>query len=136
MWRQQLAGDDPAEQRIVRALDAWATYVQEHPYAPRMFFTETTGDPAIEAIHHEVQAQAIGALGVILGRAAGGDGRSALGDRQAHEMAAEVMRAGLVGLAIWWSDHPEVPREQIVATAVNVLWIGMERVRGGESWPA
>jgi hypothetical protein len=99
-----------------------------------MFFTETTGDPAIEAIHHEVQAQAIGALGVILGRAAGGDGRSALGDRQAHEMAAEVMRAGLVGLAIWWSDHPEVPREQIVATAVNVLWIGVERLRRGEIW--
>jgi AcrR family transcriptional regulator len=134
MWREHLAGDDPAEQRVSRAFDAWARYVQEHPYAPRMFFTETTGDPAIEAIHREVQVQAITALGVILGHEAGGDGRSPLGDQRAHEMAAEVMRAGLVGLAIWWSDHPEVPREQIVATAVNVLWIGMERVRRGEIW--
>jgi AcrR family transcriptional regulator len=134
MWRENLAGGDPAEQRIPRAFDAWARYVQEHPYAPRMFFTETTGDPAIEAIHRDVQAQAITALGVILGREAGRDGRSPLGDQQAHEMAAEVMRAGLVGLAIWWSDHTEVPREQIVATAVNVLWIGIERVRRGESW--
>jgi hypothetical protein len=51
-------------------------------------------------------------------------------------MAAELMRAGLAGLAIWWNDHPEVPREQIVATAINVLWIGLERVRRGEAWTA
>jgi hypothetical protein len=44
------------------------------------------------------------------------------------------MRAGLTGLAVWWLDHPEVPREQIVATAVNVIWIGFERVRAGERW--
>jgi hypothetical protein len=49
-------------------------------------------------------------------------------------MTAEVMRAGLAGLAIWWSDHPEVSREQIVATALNVIWIGLERVRQGETW--
>ena len=49
-------------------------------------------------------------------------------------MAAEVMRAGLAGLAIWWSEHPHVPREQIVATAINAVWIGFERVRRGEGW--
>jgi AcrR family transcriptional regulator len=131
MWRENLAGDDPAQERIPRALDAWARYVQEHPYVPRMFFAETTGDPEVEAIHHEVRTQAIAALGVILGREAGAAGVTAT-DQRAYEMAAEVMRAGLAGLAIWWSDHPDVPREQIVATAINVLWIGLERVRGGE----
>ena len=52
----------------------------------------------------------------------------------ALEMAAEVMRAGLVGLALWWGEHPAVPREQVVATAINVLWIGFERVGRGERW--
>jgi hypothetical protein len=51
-------------------------------------------------------------------------------------MAAEVIRAGLTGLAIWWSDHPHVPREQIVTTAVNAVWIGFERVSRGEGWSA
>jgi hypothetical protein len=46
-------------------------------------------------------------------------------------MAAEVIRAGLTGLAIWWSDHGDA-REQIVATAVNAVWIGFERLRRGE----
>ena len=131
MWRESLAGDAPAEERIPRALDAWARYVQEHPYVARMFFAETTGDPEVEAIHRDVRAQGIAALGVILGREAGAAGVTA-GDQRAYEMAAEVMRAGLAGLAIWWSDHPDVPREQIVATAINVLWIGLERVRRGE----
>ncbi len=49
-------------------------------------------------------------------------------------MAAEVMRAGLTGLAIWWGEHPHVPRERIVATAVNAIWIGFERVRRGEAY--
>ena len=106
LWREQLAGDDPAEERIPRAIDAWAAYVQEHPYVPRMFFMETTGDPDVESIHREVRAQATVALGAIVGREAGATGAAR---RLSNEMAAEVMRAGLAGLAIWWSDHPDVP---------------------------
>jgi AcrR family transcriptional regulator len=131
VWRENLAGDEPAEVRIPRAIDAWAAYVQEHPYVPRMFFAEPTGDPDVEAIHREVQAQGALALGTILG---GEPGAAHLGDRRAHEMAAQVMRGGLAGLAIWWSDHPEVPREEIVAAALNVVWIGLDRVRRGETW--
>jgi hypothetical protein len=51
-------------------------------------------------------------------------------------MAAEVIRAGLTGLAIWWIDHPDVPRERIVETAINAIWIGFERVSRGERWAA
>jgi AcrR family transcriptional regulator len=136
VWREHLSGDDPAEQRIPRALDAWARYVEANPYAPRMFFHETTGDPDVEAIHREVQGQARAALGAILGAEPGAEHIAGSADDVALEMAAEVMRAGLTGLAIWWSDHPEVPREQVVATAVNALWIGFERVRRGERFTA
>ena len=133
MWRESLGGDEPAAVRIPRALDAWASYVQTHPYVPRMFFTETTGDPEIETIHREVRAQATGALGVIVGREADPEDQDG---QIAHEMASEVVRSGLAGLAIWWSDHPEVPRERIVATAMNVIWVGLQRVRAGEGWRA
>ena len=131
VWRTHLAGDEPAEARIPRAIDAWAAYVQEHPYAPRMFFTETTGDPEVEAIHRAVQAQATAALGAIVGREAA---RAPAAPDLPAQMAAEIMRAGLAGLAIWWRDHPEVTREEVVRTALNVLWIGLERVAHGETW--
>jgi AcrR family transcriptional regulator len=135
MWRKHLGGDDPAEVRIPRALDAWARYVESHPYAPRMFFHETTGDPEVQAIHDEVTAAGRAALGGILGREPGGENIAGRPDAESLEMAAEVIRAGLTGLAIWWNDHPDVPRERIVATAVNALWIGFERVSNGERWP-
>ena len=134
VWRSHLSSEGPAAERIPRALDAWAAYVEGHRYAVRMFFRETTGDPEAEAIHRDVQEGARAALGAILGRERGAEGIAGSRDPEALEMAAEVMRSGLTGLAIWWNDHPHVPRAQVVATAVNVLWVGFERVRGGERW--
>jgi len=31
-------------------------------------------------------------------------------------------------------EHPEVPRERIVATAMNSIWIGFERAQAGDAW--
>jgi len=135
MWREALAGDDPAEVRIPRSLDTWARYVEGHPFAARMYFQEPSGDPAARAVHEEVRAPARAALAAILASEPGAE-NIAGSDDYALEMAAEVMRAGLTGLAIWWTEHPEVPREQIVETAVNAIWIGFERVRRGERWTA
>jgi AcrR family transcriptional regulator len=135
MWAEHLGGDEPAEQRIPRALEAWARYVEEHPYAARMFFQETTGDPEARAAHERIQAQGRTALAALLGGEPGA-ANIAGADQQSLEMAAEVIRAGLTGLAIWWSHNPEVPRERIVETAVNAVWIGFERVRRGERWTA
>jgi len=135
MWRHELQVDEPAEARIPRALDAWARYVESHPYAARMYFQEPSGDPAARAVHEEVRAPARAALAAILAREPGAE-NIAGGEDYELEMAAEVMRAGLTGLAIWWTEHPEVPRERIVETAVNAIWIGFERVRRGERWTA
>ena len=134
VWREHLAGDEAAEVRIPRAFDAWARYIETNPYAARMFFRESTGEPEAEAIHRQVRAQAQGALGAIVGREPGAERLAGSADAEALEMAAEVIRSGLAGLAVWWSEHPHVPREQIVAVAVNVLWLGFERVSRGERW--
>src|SRR3954453_1012840 len=32
MGRAELAGDEPVEVRVPRALEAWARYVEEHPF--------------------------------------------------------------------------------------------------------
>jgi AcrR family transcriptional regulator len=128
MWRENLAGDEPAEVRIPRALDAWARYVEDHPYTTRVFFFETTNDPEIAAVHREIQDEARAALGVIIGGLEGAENIAGSLDPEALEMAAEVIRSGLAGLAIWWRDHPEVPRERIVATAANAVLVGFDQV--------
>jgi AcrR family transcriptional regulator len=133
MWRSELAGDEAVEVRVPRALEAWARYVEEHPFAARMYFQDPSGDPEVRSIHAEVTGSARAALGAILGEQPGGS-EIAGADELSLEMAAEVWRAGLTGLAIWWLDHPDVPRERIVETAINAVWIGFERVRRGERW--
>jgi len=133
IWHEQLAGDDPLEQRLARAIEAWFAYVQTHPYAWRMLFRDTTGDPQTEAIHLEVAAQSRAALLPLVARESGPQNIAGSGD-VALDMVWEVMRAVLQGLALWWYDHQRVPRDQLVATAMNALWIGFERAQRGEAW--
>jgi AcrR family transcriptional regulator len=134
MWRENLGGEGTLEQQIEQAFDAWARYVQAHPYAPRVFFRETTGIPEVRATHRAIAAEANEALAEILGGLPGSVNLQAEGAPPAFAMAAEVIRGGLTELAIWWSEHPEVSREQVVGTAMNTVWIGFERVSGGETW--
>jgi AcrR family transcriptional regulator len=134
MWGRTVPGDEPAEQRIARAIDAWASYVETHPYAVRMFFRETTGDPDVQAFHAEVQAQARAALIPILVQVPGAENLPEAADPAALEMAVELIRSALTGLAVWWYDHRDIPREQVVATIMNILWVGFDRVGRGERW--
>jgi AcrR family transcriptional regulator len=134
MWRENLGGTGTLAQQVADAFDAWSRYVQAHPYAARMFFRETTGIPEVRTLHREIAADANGALAQILGGLPGSAHLQAEGAPLAFAMASEVIRGGLTELAIWWGEHPDVPREQIVATAMNTVWIGFERVSRGETW--
>ena len=133
LWREQLAGEDPPERRIPGAIDAWFAYVEAHPYAWRMLFRDTTGEPAVQAAHAEVIAQSRAAITPLFLAQPGID-ELVGADSDGLDMAWEVMRAVLQGLALWWYEHQHVPRAQVVATAMNALWIGFERLQRGESW--
>ncbi len=133
LWSEQLAGEEPPQRRVPRAIDAWFAYVQEHPYAWRMLFRDTTGEPGVRAVHEQVIAQSRAAVMPLFVRERGA-ADAADGDREAVEMAWESMRALMQGLALWWYEHPHVPRARVVAATMNAFWIGFERVLAGEVW--
>jgi AcrR family transcriptional regulator len=135
LWREQLAGEEPPEQRIPRAIDAWFAYVESHPYAWRMLFRDTTGEPDVQSEHEQVIAQSAAAITPLF-LAQPGVEQLVGADRDALEMAWVTMRGVLQGLALWWYEHKHVPREQVVASAMNALWIGFERLSRGERWEA
>lgn len=136
VWRENLPDDEEPTRRIARAFDAWFAYVQSHPYAWRMLFRETTGDPEVDAVHREVAERSRAVVLPLLAREQGAD--AAAGEQSpgvdALAMSWEVLRSAMQGLALWWYDHQDVPRDQVVATAMNWLWIGLERVSAGERW--
>ena len=47
-------------------------------------------------------------------------------------MLAQLTMSALNGLAAWWWDNRDVPREQVVGTAMDLLWSGIAALgRGG-----
>jgi AcrR family transcriptional regulator len=134
VWHENLAGDDPAEVRTARSLDAWFAYVESHPYAWRMLFRDESGDPEAEAIRRDVARRSRAAVLPLLAREQGADLMVGGEADELLEAAWEVIRGALQALALWWYEHRHVSRARIVALAMNVIWTGLERVHRGELW--
>lgn len=134
VWREHFVGEDPPEERVARSFDAWFAYIEAHPFAGRMLFRDTTGDPQIEAMHQEVAANSRAAIMALFASEPGTEEVIGPEVEEGLEMAWVVMRGVLQGLAMWWYEHPDVPRERVVATAMNALWIGWERTQAGDAW--
>ena len=111
--------DEPFVVRLPELLDAWFAYVQDQPYAWHLIFRDTTGDPEIQAFRGEVQVAARGVLAELL-RA---QPELSIPRRELEPMA-ELLRSAMVGLTLWWLDHPELPRPVIV-DLVTRAWLGL-----------
>lgn len=135
VWRENFGGEGPPEQRVARSFDAWFAYVEAHPFAGRVLFRYST-DPEIEAVHAEVAARSRESILPLFAAEQGAENVAGSVAGEGIEMVWVVLRGVLQGLAVWWADHPEVPRERVVTTAMNSLWLGFERAQAGESWQA
>jgi AcrR family transcriptional regulator len=111
--------EEPLLERLPALLDAWFAYVQEQPYAWHMIFRDTTGDDEIQAFRRETQAAARAVLAGLL------QAQPELSvPEQELEPMAELLRSAMVGLTLWWLDHPAVPRATIVEL-VTRIWRGL-----------
>ena len=115
---------------------AFFAFVEEHPAAWRMLFGDPAPDAQIAALQRQIQAAATARLAeVLVGHAKRLRLAADLPRAQADEMVAELGKSALNGLAAWWWEHREVPREALVAVALDVLWTGLERVTGYNGAP-
>jgi AcrR family transcriptional regulator len=117
---EEMGKPGPLAERLPRVLDRWFAYVEEHPYASAMLFRDTTGDPEVQAFYRELQASARRA-NVGLLRA---EPELALAQEQIEPLA-ELLRSATTGLALWWAEHPDVPRATIVHVTVDLLTRGL-----------
>ena len=95
--------------------DAWFAYVEEHPDAARLLLREPSGDPEVQAFHrrlHGLQREA----DMALIREAG----VAVPEAQLEPLA-ETIRRSLTGLGLWWLDHPDTPRADLVAVMSRLV---------------
>ena len=123
--------DDTAE-RIRIGVDAFFTFVEEHPYAWRMLFRDPPTDPAILSTYRRIHQQATAGIALFLRASAPPallEGADA--DRDL-EMFAEMLKMAQNGLAVWWYEHRDVPRRELVDRVLEFCWIGFERIAAGE----
>lgn len=111
--------DGGGTRAVAGALDAFFAWVETHPHAWMLLFRDAAADRETAAAQRAVQAQAhLTVVDALLPPGVPDDAKRA--------MAAAVGGA-THGVARWWRDNPAMPREQVVATVMDVLWRGLER---------
>jgi AcrR family transcriptional regulator len=96
-------------------LGVWLDYVRLNGHSWLMLFRDTSGDEEIRAFRLEVSRRAREVLAAFIAERSSGT----LPDRLV-EPTAEMLTSGLAGLALWWIDHPDVPKEEVAAVAARM----------------
>ncbi len=110
---------------IVRtAVELFFAFVEEDEFIWRFLFRDPPPDPEIAAIHRRIHDRATdGIAGLVLMSAPEG-ALPGLSPERAAAMVAKMSQEACQGLAHWWFEHREVPREQVVEVAYRLLWDG------------
>jgi AcrR family transcriptional regulator len=128
---QAAAPNLPTDQRVLRGLDAFFGFVEGHRNLWRLIMKDVV-EPEIAAIREDVTRRSVGLVATLAAQ------EQDFGGTQPHERELEMVSVMVVGsvvsLAAWWMDHPKVPRNVIVAVAMESLWVGLERARAGERY--
>lgn len=117
----------PREQ-LAAGVEAFFDFVQHNRYAWRMLFRDPPTDPVVAQAHREVQQAATAAIAELLTTIGGITGPPSRPNLS--EMVAEHLKAGINGLAGWWYEHPEIPRDEVVAVVLELTWRGLGELTG------
>ena len=114
----------PAEARVRAAIDAFFAYVEARPTAARVLFRPPEGDSEVIEAAERVQREATAAL-VELVAAERDLLRGAVDRDRRLQLLMEFTKRGLHGLAGWWREHPDLPREALVEAVMDLIWRGL-----------
>jgi AcrR family transcriptional regulator len=100
---------------IPSILEHWLDYVRENSHAWVMLFRDSSGDDEIRERRRRVSLRAREVLAGFIAERGG-----ARIPRDQIEPTAELLTSGLAGLALWWIDHPDVPKHVVAAVAGRI----------------
>jgi AcrR family transcriptional regulator len=128
---ESAATSDPGDVRLRAGVDAFLEFVERRRDAFRMLFRDAV-EPEVAEILAGVQRQTAAAVAGMIATEPRTTPESPERDRQAIEMVGQQLTGAVQSLAIWWGDHPDVPREVLVDSVMNFAWVGLERLRAGD----
>ena len=126
------AAPDDREQRLRAGVDAFFAFVEQQGFAWWLLFRDPPTDPDIAGTYGRLQQTATLGIAAFLRESA----PPALLERpdaeRDLEMFAQLLRTAQNGLAAWWYERRDVPRDVVVDRVVEFCWLGLERVTQGE----
>jgi hypothetical protein len=93
-----------------------------------MLFRDPPADEQIAAIHAGIHQRGTAAIAALIHLAPALRLPPDIPRERADEMIARAIKSGNDGLAAWWYEHPEVPRDQVIDVAVSLCWHGLARL--------
>ena len=124
----RLPADGTGAELLRAGTEAFFSFVEQHRYAWRMLFWDPPADEEIAAIHARIHRHATAAIARLIHRMPALGLPQGIPRERADEMLARAIKSSNDGLAAWWYEHPEVPREQVVDVAVSLCWHGLGRL--------
>ncbi len=123
------------EALVRRSTEAFFGFVEQHPYAWRMLFRDPPTDDEIAAVHARIHRHGTAAIAGLIHLAPVLHLPAGVARERGDEMLARAMKSTNDGLAAWWYEHPEVPREQVVEVAIGLCWRGLAVLTGAVRGP-
>jgi AcrR family transcriptional regulator len=110
-----VAGELEPDDLARAILEHWLEYVRENQHSWVMLFRDHSGDEEIRAKRLEVSTRAREVMAAFIAARAG--------ERIPAEQVAptaELLVSGLAGMALWWIDHPDVPKDVLMDVAARI----------------
>jgi AcrR family transcriptional regulator len=124
----RISGEGDAAERMRQTVEAVFAFADEHPGSWRLLFGNTAhGDAEVDAAAARAHADRVAAVSALLAA----DARRAGLDPESLHMEAlvEMLIAALRGGAEWGRARGAMPRDDLVAAALDLLWTGLGNLR-------
>jgi AcrR family transcriptional regulator len=112
------------EGRLRAAVDAYFEFVERQPAAWVMLERDPPADPELLAIHRRLHEERVETLGALLTPEPPDDPEL----RRRKDLFKALLATAIHGLATWWHDHPDTPREEVVDAVMAVARSGAQGV--------
>lgn len=118
-----------SETQLRTGLDAFFGFAEQRSQACRVVFRDPGGEPTVCEAQRRTHRRATEGVAALFASALGDDAPPPL----RLELYAHITTSALAHLLTWRDEHPDVPREELVAAMMDYAFLGLERVAAGES---
>jgi AcrR family transcriptional regulator len=111
----------PPRELLRTSIELFFRFVEQDPFVWRFLFRDPPGDPEIAALHRRMHDRATQGIAALVRASAPPGTIDALPYQRATLMVARASQGTTQGLAEWWFENRDVPRDEVVEVAFRVL---------------